>query len=210
MVTPSTLTASDTIRDLIVTGKLKPNEEIDMESLCRNYSLEKQNVAEAFATLENEGFVTYSHQHPVVRKISKEEIEEWLEKRFSLELDIIEKLAKNSNDEKLAEIDELMKKQEDAYKSGSVRRFLELNSDFHFQLASQAGFPSAARWIKLQSARLKISEIKALDTQNKFRECLEEHATIVSFLKSHQPEKARDAMKVHLEKTKERIGEHFE
>lgn len=202
----STSHAANTIRDLIITGKLQPNEIIALDDLCRRYSLLKNHAAEGCAILENEGFVTYSPEGPVVRYISAEEIGAWLNKRFSLELDIVEKLAADIDEAKLAIIKQDLKEQGAAVLAGDVVKFLEMNADFHYHLASLAGFPTAAHWFKLESARLKINEIKALDTTIKFRNCYDEHVAIVKSLESRQPEIARNAMKIHLERTAERIS----
>jgi DNA-binding GntR family transcriptional regulator len=199
------LNATNIIRDLIVTGKLKPNENIEICHLSSTYNLQKQDVAEALSILENEGFVTYSSEGPVVRQISKEEIDEWIQKRYSLELDIVEKLTSDIDENKLAIIERSLKEQEDAFQSNDVVKFLELNADFHYQLASLAGFPTAAHWFKIESARLRINGLQALDNPTKLRNCYEEHEAIVNSLKSGLPVIARKAMKKHLEKTKERI-----
>lgn len=201
----NTLNATNTLKSLIATGQLKPNDIIDIGKISSNHHLKDNHVAEAIATLENEGFVTYSSKGPIVRKINKEEILIWLQKRFSTELDIVKKLAKEFDGKKAEVIEKSLKEQEKTVKSNNVIRFLELNADFHYHLAMLAGYPTAAYWFKLESVRLKISEIKALDTKSKFQSCFQEHVAIVDALKKKDSDMARNAMKIHLEKTEERI-----
>jgi DNA-binding GntR family transcriptional regulator len=201
----STLVAANTIKGLIANGLLKPNEEIDIDALIGEYKFKRKHVTEAVATLENEGFVTYSSIGIVVRRISEAEIVIWLQKRFSTELDIVRKLAEDFDGNKLEIVESSMREQFESVRTNNVVRFLELNADFHYRLAMLAGFPTAAYWFRLESVRLKISEIKALNTKAKFEECFAEHVAIVEALKRRDPEMARTAMKNHLLKTEERI-----
>ncbi len=201
----TTSNTAQLIRNLIVTGKLVPNENINSEKLCKDYGLEKKYLAEACATLENDGFITYSNGGFIVRELSETEITIWLQKRISLELEIIEKLAVNFNYKKLSIIQGSVKQQRDAVLNNNVVKFLEMNAEFHSHLATLAGFPTAARWFKLESARLKVREFQALNTELKLKNCFNEHLEIVDALKTKQPEVARNAMKRHLQKTEERL-----
>ncbi len=60
MITSDTFSASNTIRELIVSGSLKPQDKIDMDGICQRYELKKSHVVEAFAILENERFFTFT------------------------------------------------------------------------------------------------------------------------------------------------------
>ncbi|KXK05256.1 MAG: GntR family transcriptional regulator [Acidobacteria bacterium OLB17] len=200
------IAAKDTIRNLIVSGQLSTGRPIDVEQVATLWEISPNSVAEALASLETEGFVTYSARGPVVRPISAEEIEAWVQKRYSLEIPIVEQLSSHADQSVLSVIKKSLSEQREALANDDVVRFLELNADFHYLLADLAGFHTAAYWFKLESARLRISGLKALNTKEKFRNCFEEHEAIVKAIESRNPLDARKAMAHHLDQTEERIS----
>lgn len=205
-LTSGSLRAVAILRELIVSGILRPLESIDVSIVCERFQLDRREVDDAVATLEREGLVSFEGRGPVVRKISDEELVAWLAKRRTLEPAVAEKLALVIDESGVAFLSRHIDEQRAAVEQEQVILFLDLTAQFHCELARLAGFTMAAHWLELARDRLMISGVRALPNKSKLFECYSEHRELVELLTARKAVDARNSMIRHLDKTAERLS----
>jgi len=193
------------LRELIVSGILRPADRLDVGVLSERYELEPSDISDALATLEKEGLITFLVDGPVIRQVSEEETVAWLHKRMSLEPDVAEKLAAQLDNTISAILGRHIDEQRVAVEDGDIVLFLDLTAKFHCDLATLAGFPMAAHFLERARDRMLMTGHKALPDESKLHECFDEHCDIVRSLNERQPAAARASMIRHLELTAKRL-----
>lgn len=132
----------DRIREMILSGKVKPGDWLRQDDLASAFGVSTMPVREALRQLQTEGLVTfYPRRGATVSQISTVEYEEIYRIREELEILAVRWAAKNFDRIPLDRLEQLLDEIETAAKNQDIPRRMETVREFFFLIftASQKG-----------------------------------------------------------------------
>lgn len=190
----------DTLREAIMTGKLKPNERIMEVNLAETLGVSRTPVREAIRKLELEGLVTmHPRKGAYISDISTDSIIEVLQIRKSLEALAISLAIPNITDADINKMEQINNKFGQAIAEDDFETITNSDYEMHEII-----------YIASRNKRL-INMMQSLDeTMKRFRmvffndiadtkELIEEHEHIIEALKVRDEKKATDSINLHMD-----------
>jgi GntR family transcriptional regulator, rspAB operon transcriptional repressor len=188
------------LKSWLVEARLAPGEilsEVDLASRCRT---SRTPVRESFSRLAQDGWLKrIPHKGYLVAPISIRDIVELYEYRKVLECFAAERAAHSASPQVVEELEGIVavEKQSDA----SPLDILTANGAFHLRLAELSSNARLASQVSLV-----LCYVKRLDTI-----CTQSvpgwigHHEIISALRTHQPDEAREAMARHIDLSRDKM-----
>jgi DNA-binding GntR family transcriptional regulator len=177
-------------RNEIVSGRLRPGENIVEVQWAKTLGVSQSSVREALNILSAEGFVQKgSGQIAQVTKLSDEDIQHSYELRAVLEGYVARVVAKRKLD--LSDLDQSIADMRSAIDCKNIQAFYERDLQFHFLLAEKSGnkmLQQAVKRILLPLFAFVVIRVyggRVSDEQ--WNKSLERHQRIVDALKSGDP-----------------------
>jgi len=194
----------EALRELIVTGRLKPGERIVETRVARQLGIGQPAVREALKTLEAEGLVMREmHRGCSVITLSEAEIEQIFTLRVELEVLAVKlavKALSGAGKEKLDPLFAVLAKMQHAAQAGEARTFYTHDLELHRTLWRLAGNPYLERALSqitvplFAFAMIEISSHAAIN----LKADAERHGKIVKAVASGDARRAMHTMRVIL------------
>jgi len=122
-------TVAEVLRNAIFTGRFRPGDKIAQALIAQELDVSQTTVRDAFATLEYEGLVTRNaNQGAVVTRLSRDDIEEIVSLRMTLEVMAIRRVIRQATPEQLEQLEENIREMKGSRGAGQVA---ELDLRFH-------------------------------------------------------------------------------
>ena len=188
-----------TLRQAIVTMRLRPGEMLSEQDLARRFGVSRSPVREALIKLGEAGLVRVLPQRGTqVVKISRAGVEDARFIREAVETAVVREAALKAGPSAVAGLNGSLKRQRQARNSGTAEDFLALDEEFHRLLAEAAGRPMA--WRMVEDVKPQLDRVRFLDmTQATPRHAvIAQHGAIVEAIAARDPEAAEAAMRLHL------------
>jgi len=187
-------TASQMLRNAIISGALKPGDRLVEQKLAAKLGIGQPTLREALKQLEFEGFVRKEPQRGTyVTKLEKEDYRKVLELRAVLEGFAIGLAAKNLNPEAEAELAALVNEMGAATVQSDLAKFHVVDVAFHRKIWDLAGNEFLTK--ALESVVFPAFAFALLGLgpeQLTHRQAsVQEHEGILAGLRTHDPAKAR-------------------
>jgi DNA-binding GntR family transcriptional regulator len=191
----------------IIEGKLKPNEKLIENNLCREFNISRSPLRECFRVLEAEGLITiHSRKGTFVNDLTTQDIEDVFPVRAALE-GLAAKLAvKHIGEKEIGIFNDLISKMTTALREKDTKSFLRLNFSFHsvFIKASnnkvlEKTLRNLGRGTWLRIAFLYYQSPSGLDFSNKI------HKEIVKAFREKDSGSAQRLVEEHIEDAKQQI-----
>ncbi|GAB2980442.1 GntR family transcriptional regulator [Amycolatopsis acidiphila] len=188
------------IRDAIVRGEFVPNQRLVEADLSAQFSASRANVRAALIELANEGLVErVQNRGARVRAVSIEEAVEISEVRMMLEALCAAKAAERITDDEIAELGQLGKDMRDAVAQGDVVGYSGLNQRLHLRVRQISGQRTAAQLLERLRGQSVRHQFRLAMRPGRPSVSLPEHLAIIDGICAHDPEKAQEAARAHLE-----------
>jgi Transcriptional regulators len=198
------------LKTAIINQVLKPGERLNERILAENLGISRTPLREALHRLESEGWIfTKPWKGTYVSNITEQDIEEVFQLRGTLEIMVIELITQQMNPEQLLRIDEIHQMQirlGDEFKAGE---FIEIDKSFHMYLAELTGNKRLIQILGNLSDMMQRLGITAIQTNERYRETLQEHTSIIDSLKTKDIIKAKQDMLYHVLKTRKTVYRHW-
>jgi DNA-binding GntR family transcriptional regulator len=124
------------VRD-ILSGSLRPKDQISERELVARFSASRTPVREALKRLHERGFLTIGTKGvAVIRDMSREEVEELYSMRLRLERTAAILTNKNITDEEIQQLKKVNRRFAVAVKSRDLSDMLSIRAEFHAILAN--------------------------------------------------------------------------
>lgn len=206
------------LQTLVQSDNLRPGDRLPPERhLAAMFGVSRNSVREAIKSLEQQGLLTSrpgagtyiaeGAQDNLTTALgdafaqARHRLEDIFELRLLLEPQIAHLAAQRITRHEIAELGDLV----DAYarnlRAGQPVYFLD--QAFHDAIAAATGNRSITRLMEQMHDLLRESRDEALQSPARNVSALDDHKKILSALSSHDPDRARDAMKEHLEQTRD-------
>lgn len=193
--------------------RFKPGEALSESEIGARFGVSRQPVREAFIKLSESGLVqVLPSRGTFVVKISVREVLNARFVRSAIECAIVREAALRGGSPMHARLRASIEEQEDAARRNDYSRFNELDETFHREIASSIDCDYA--WKIVESARTQTDRVRflSLPGASPMPMLIEQHRTIAAALESGDPDRAENAMKVHLReilKALPRLTEQF-
>jgi DNA-binding GntR family transcriptional regulator len=205
------------VRDLILSGELKPGERLRQNEVAGRLKVSSTPVREAFLLLSRQGFVELdTHRGAIVFSPTPEAIRENYEIRAALESLAAGHAARNVTAAKLREIEVVLEQMRVAGGTDLEHHTRVLNPRFHMAINTLSGRPALISIIRsMRDLSLAYHELLLVGERRApeeyARKAQEEHDEIVAALRARAPKRAARAVethiKNHLEETLTRLRE---
>jgi DNA-binding GntR family transcriptional regulator len=186
------------LRERIISGKLLPGQSISLRNIAEQLGVSISPVRDAVWQLESEKIlVVESNKSIRVNSLDAEEMQEALNIRLLLETQAAEAACELRSEESLPQIKSLLKAL-----NGSIRkprRYVELNSRFHFAIYSSANSPLLLGILNGLWARIVPYFFLYVSKSEDLARTIAFHTAMYEAIESRQKKKIVDALHADLE-----------
>lgn len=199
------------LRRAITTLAMLPSEALSEKELSLQLGVSRTPVREALIRLADEGLIDILPQRgSFVAPIRLRDVEEAQFIRESLEVAIVQRLARHASPRFLAEVRAGLVKQQAAVEADDRDLFLELDEAFHRSFCEEAGLSKS--WRVIQSVKLQMDRVRylSLPDPGHLRTLLAQHSAIVEAIGQGDAALAAQSMRAHLQevlRTAQRLSE---
>ncbi len=213
----------DRLRSMIVDGELKPGDKVPSErALMERFGVGRPAVREALQSLQNQGLITITHgERSRVNEISPNTVldrsddvarllldsvpanlEHLKQARRMFELGVVRAAAEKATTQDIARLRTLLSEQKSHLPPAAEdRAFIEADMRFHTAIAEILGNPIIAAVSGAMLRWLLEYHVSLLHWSGKEDVTVSEHEGIIAALAANDPDKAADAMKMHLDRS---------
>jgi DNA-binding GntR family transcriptional regulator len=191
--------AEDRLRELIVTGRLQPNERLVESDLAGSLGVSRTVVRAALVRLEHEGLVEHErHRGARVRLVQQSEAVEILEARAVLEGLAARLAARRRTDDDVRELLAILDEMQRLRDADDLLGVSDENARLHRRLVQISGHATAARLIGALNSQMVRFQYRTILLPGRSERSALEHAAIVEAIVDGDSEAAEAAMRAHL------------
>lgn len=188
--------------------KIAPGSRITVDNLVRELNVSHTPIREALGRLEGEGLVVKTHLigYRAAPQISKRHFDELYELRLRLEPYSAGKAAANMTEDRLAILSEaagVMERRDAKDDRLRYSTFARQDAIFHDKIMACAENELVRQTLSYQHTHFHI--FRLMFHARVTEEALDEHTAIVAAFKAADPEAAEAAMRVHIERSRDRL-----
>lgn len=188
-----------TIRENILAGKYRPNEELKEKTIGEELGVSRTPVREALRQLELEGLVSIiPNKGAYVIGITRKDMQDIYEIRGHLEGLCAKWAATNITKEQLDELEEIVFLAEFHAKKGNTEQLVELDDKFHETLYKASNSKELSRVLSDFHHYLQRVRKVTLKDDVRAKQSNQEHMMIVEALKAHNAELAEKLASEHI------------
>lgn len=192
----------DILKQLIIDGNIIPGERIIETEYCQKFQISRTPIREALRMLELEGLVeSQSTGGVIVKKISKEEIEEVYKIRIALEALVLEEIIQKAVVSDITKIEKILKDTKKALEADDTETIYNLFSSFNSILYDIAKLPKVAEMINNINFYLKRFRKLSIENHERKKDAFDDHVKILEAIKNKDLKTALEANKSHLKKS---------
>lgn len=197
------------IRDDILNNRIQPGERLVETKLAKQISTSRTPVREALHMLEMEGLLeSIPRVGYRVRQIKWDEIEEITEIRIVNETLAAGWAMNRITPRELKALDENLRVSEAEIKGGNPSSFVERDAEFHEILVRASGSKRLLELCQLLRRHMLRYRIEAVYLHETGLRAIEGHRHIVDCLRDRDHQGIAEAIRAHLEKSKQEIHRH--
>lgn len=194
------------LRTAIIGGDLVPKQRLVEADLADEYGASRGNVRVALSELGVEGFVErVQNRGARVRAVSIDEAVEITEVRAALEALCARKAAERISDADAAELRQLAQEMEAAVELGDRESYSACNQRLHAKIILVSGQQTAAATIQRLRGQAVRFQFQLARQPGRPTVSLPQHLAIIDAVCRHDPDRAADAMRLHLESVSDAI-----
>ncbi|WP_455273685.1 GntR family transcriptional regulator [Rhizobium herbae] len=203
----------DAIFNQLMSLKIPPGARITVDNLVKEFDVSHTPIREALGRLEGEGLVVKQHLvgYRAAPQITRARFDELYELRLLLEPAGAAKAAEAMNDERLA----ILKEAAGVMMRGDIRderanysAFARQDAIFHDRIMEFAGNELIREMLTFQHTHFHI--FRLMFHRRVTEEALGEHQTLLDAFAAHDPGAAANAMRIHIEHSRDRLLPAFD
>lgn len=201
-----TSTKADRVRQAvladILSGVTAPGTPLDEVVLAEQHSVSRTPVREALRRLQSDGLLESGPRRQLlVVDVSPEHRREITTLRVALEGAAAAAACELRDEDDLDRLELLLLKQHRAADAGDAETFLRLDEEFHLALAGAARMPTLSRMLAQLGAFVRLGRLGEATTTPHMLGLVDEHAELVSLLRSRRAARLRSTLATHIEQT---------
>jgi DNA-binding GntR family transcriptional regulator len=190
------------LRERILSMDLLPDTVLSRSELAKEHGVSQSPVREAILKLEQEGLVaSYPQSKTLVTRINVDHARETQFLRLSIELEVVNTLARKKDPDLLLPSNRILKMQRISGEDRDISEFTALDRLFHLSLFQAAGVPSLWHLVSGRSGHIDRLRRLNLPDPGKMAEVLRSHERILATIAAGDLQGAEAAMREHLSGT---------
>lgn len=194
------------VRELIMTGQVRPGEFLRMEPISEAVGVSNTPVREGLFSLENEGLVKQVPRRGfVVAEITAQDIRDLFWAQATLSGELAARTAELADSDLIQQLEEMLEKYELTVENEDAGQIARLGHEFHRAINLAASSNRLANILGSITKQLPNTFYAAIEGQ--VTATRHEHPEIVRAIKARDAKKARAAMEKHLLDESERLIE---
>jgi DNA-binding GntR family transcriptional regulator len=194
----------DIVKEAILSLSLKPGERLVESKLAKELGTSTTPVRGALARLKHDDLVEivpFKGAH--VSKIDNRDMEEVFEIRILLETAMIRKYAHSISAKDIKEGEALLGLMRQAYKSGDMQSYVQPSRDFHYLFIKKYRNQRMIDILHAFEENLERVRITTIWDLTNVPQLIKDYEYILDALRVGDADKAEQALKVHLERTRD-------
>ncbi len=196
------------LRVAIVSGELRPGEQVLQDSLAERFGVSRVPLREALKILEGEGQVTYRpHRGYFVAELDIDDLREVYRIRDLLESEAVRVAVPQITDEEVAALARCLDDVEQASESGDLTTMTAANRRFHFGLIEAAHMPRLLRLVRVLWDATDVYR-SLYYAESKHRKAVQdEHRQVLDAVRQGDAEEAVALLRRHRQRAVESLAE---
>jgi DNA-binding GntR family transcriptional regulator len=187
------------LREAIMRGEFQPNERLIEMDLAQSLGAGRAAIRTALARLEQEGLVQRERYRGArVRLISDTEAIEILEARAVLEGLAVRHAALNATIDDIVILRALVSELAQRLEEGDLLGYSDVNARLHQQLLRIANHATVSRLLDMLKSHNVRFQFRTILVPGRPQHSYQEHAAIVEAVAARDPDRAEEAMRLHL------------
>lgn len=189
------------IKDDIIYLRLKPGEEISIQTLAEDMEVSRSPVRDALMKLQSEALVDMLPQRGCwVSKIDLARVDEERLLRISLEKSVLEKYCKNVKASDIARLVYYIELQKEAVESGNSIDFYSADDSMHQVYFEAAGLDRFWDLLMRETGNYRRIRLLSFDSEGIAKKNIEQHIKLVDALNYRNFDKALEIITSHISK----------
>lgn len=178
--------------------EIKPGERLTEVEIAERFSVSRTPVREALNRLVKDSFLVIDGSRGfAVRRLDPKECFDLYELRLALESMAIRLAVQRASDDDLTALSKMVRRSNRVPASSTVERIVELDEEFHEQLAALSG--NAELYATLRSLNARIRFVRLVDLENKPRsQSLGQHLAVVQAMEARDGDAAIKGIERHI------------
>lgn len=187
------------LRELIVTGALKPGQRISERSLLEQHSeLSRTPLREALKILNHEGLVDLQpNRGAYVTRLSIAQIDAAIELLIGLENIAAPLSCQRISDEEIARVAELHQQMLEAVSRRDLLAYFNINQAIHQHIIDGAHNPVLSRIYRHEALQIRRYRYAGNIEQHRWQHAVDEHEQILATLQSRDGLLLRELLRAH-------------
>ena len=196
----------NTLRQEILTGKMKPGERLMEIHLANKLGVSRTPIREAIRKLELEGLVIMiPRKGAEVAQISWKSLKDVLEVRRALDVLAIELACERMTQEELESLYRACESFEEATKTKDTRKIAEADVAFHDIIVASTGNKRLIQLVNNLSEQMYRYRFEYIKDSSQHRMLIEEHKEMYRSIQNKDKIAAADVVKKHINNQEEAI-----
>jgi DNA-binding GntR family transcriptional regulator len=196
----------------LMSHKIAPGGRISVDNLVRELGVSQTPIREALSRLEAQGLVVKTHLigYSAADQLNRPRLEQLYELRLLLEPFAAAKAAINMEDDSIEALDRMaqqMKTLEAEDARAAYGQFAQRDSEFHDLIAAGSGNDLVRE--ALSNLHTHVHLFRLFYHSRATSEANDEHARIIAALRDRDAEAAAEAMRSHIQQSRERFTTYF-
>ena len=197
------------VRELIMSGNLRPGDFIRQERIAEELSLSATPVREGLLSLRGEGFVELKPRRGfVVAPLSAADVRDLFTAQALIAGELVSRAALRMGAEDLRDLTQVHEALRKAAAKGDGELVESLNHDFHRRINLVADAPRLAWMLSISTKFAPRRFFATIPGWSKAS--AQDHAAILKAISEHDGEAARAAMMRHMENAGDLLAANFE
>lgn len=194
-----TAIAAERLRELIITGELKPRQRISERSLLEQYTeLSRTPLREALKILATEGLVQlHPNRGAQVAQLSRQQIENAIEVLIGLESIAAPLSCQRITDEEIAAIEALHQKMLRSFDQNDLLGYFAINQAIHQHIIDGAHNPALSRIYHNESRQIRRYRYAGNIEHVRWERAVAEHGIILEALQNRDGLLLRELLRAH-------------
>lgn len=199
--------AYEYIKEMIITGKLAPGEELPEEKLAAELGISRTPLREALKRLAVDALIDIRKtRSAIVSGFTHEDVQQIMELRKLLETYNIQQLSAADQRRLAFELKRNLEKQLLAITEEDFGCFMDMDAQFHLLLTEKSANKRLGELIQTLNTGGSRAFLLLSDTiQSSAKEAYEEHVAIVEAFRNEDTDMAGQQMEIHLANIEKRM-----
>lgn len=195
------------LRKSILSGELKNGQELSLTELAAQFNVSRTPVREAFQILEQEGLLQLRmNRGAIVKGIDEKFIQDHFDMRILLEGEAAYRAAQRSMD--VSALHQEQNQAESRFLTMGAEEYGKYNQDIHVAIWRAADNQKLYDYLSALWNGPSIG--RSVEPNDHRAKSIQEHGFILRCIEQGLAEAARDAMRQHIERSKQNILDSFQ